>query len=247
MSSSGRLSFTVRRILDLPEYDINEMKPAPSLNYGRSPAYQEWLENERNHYMSSDDSGSETTLPDTIQRAEGSSHLPESEEKIRKRRVLFSKAQTLELERRFRQQRYLSAPERDQLAQILHLTPTQVKIWFQNHRYKMKREKPESKNPSPLLKQVVVPVLVREGKTCYVCSTSTHRDKLQVVPTLQPMGTFNFIPGYHQHQHLTHPSNLSWRFASNTPGTSKKGLKPSIKTLLCDPQTMPSQANEESK
>ncbi|KAG5670133.1 hypothetical protein PVAND_000415 [Polypedilum vanderplanki] len=59
--------------------------------------------------------------------------------KKRKRRVLFSKAQTFELERRFRQQRYLSAPEREHLASLIRLTPTQVKIWFQNHRYKTKK------------------------------------------------------------------------------------------------------------
>lgn len=58
--------------------------------------------------------------------------------KKRKRRVLFSKSQTYELERRFRQQRYLSAPEREHLANLIHLSPTQVKIWFQNHRYKSK-------------------------------------------------------------------------------------------------------------
>ncbi|UXI16574.1 cleavage and polyadenylation specificity factor [Sarcoptes scabiei] len=63
--------------------------------------------------------------------------------KKRKRRVLFSKAQTYELERRFRQQRYLSAPEREHLANIIRLTPTQVKIWFQNHRYKTKRANQE--------------------------------------------------------------------------------------------------------
>jgi hypothetical protein len=57
-----------------------------------------------------------------------------SKKKRRKRRVLFTKAQTYELERRFRQQRYLSAPEREQLAMQIRLTPTQVKIWFQNHR-----------------------------------------------------------------------------------------------------------------
>ncbi|XP_055588439.1 muscle-specific homeobox protein tinman-like [Uranotaenia lowii] len=57
----------------------------------------------------------------------------------RKPRILFSQGQVLELERRFRQQRYLSAPERETLAGILKLTPTQVKIWFQNRRYKSKR------------------------------------------------------------------------------------------------------------
>lgn len=56
----------------------------------------------------------------------------------RKRRILFTKVQTNELERKFRQQRYLSAPEREQLATLINLTPTQVKIWFQNHRYKTK-------------------------------------------------------------------------------------------------------------
>ena len=49
--------------------------------------------------------------------------------KKKKRRVLFSKAQTYELERRFRQQRYLSAPEREHLANMLNLTPTQVLVW----------------------------------------------------------------------------------------------------------------------
>ena len=44
----------------------------------------------------------------------------------RKRRVLFSQAQVYELERRFKQQKYLSAPEREHLASMIHLTPTQV-------------------------------------------------------------------------------------------------------------------------
>ncbi|XP_037731754.1 thyroid transcription factor 1 isoform X6 [Drosophila subpulchrella] len=43
----------------------------------------------------------------------------------RKRRVLFTQAQVYELERRFKQQRYLSAPEREHLASLIHLTPTQ--------------------------------------------------------------------------------------------------------------------------
>ncbi|XP_074037511.1 uncharacterized protein [Leptinotarsa decemlineata] len=92
--------------------------------------------------------------------------------KKRKRRVLFSKAQTYELERRFRQQRYLSAPEREHLASIIRLTPTQVKIWFQNHRYKTKRAQHEKgmheqqNNPLPSPRRVAVPVLVRDGKPC---------------------------------------------------------------------------------
>ncbi|KAM3173674.1 hypothetical protein ACTXT7_012083 [Hymenolepis weldensis] len=56
-----------------------------------------------------------------------------------KRRVLFTKFQIRELERRFREQHYLSAEERETLAQRIGLTPNQVKIWFQNHRYKTKK------------------------------------------------------------------------------------------------------------
>ncbi len=57
--------------------------------------------------------------------------------KRRKPRVLFSQAQVYELERRFKQQKYLSAPERESSSQRLKLTSTQVKIWFQNRRYKL--------------------------------------------------------------------------------------------------------------
>lgn len=42
--------------------------------------------------------------------------------------IFIFQAQTFELERRFRQQRYLSAPEREQLALSINLTPTQVRI-----------------------------------------------------------------------------------------------------------------------
>lgn len=92
-----------------------------------------------------------------------------SSTKKRKRRVLFSKNQTYELERRFRQQRYLSAQEREHLASIIRLTPTQVKIWFQNHRYKTKRarqEKGMDVTPLPSPRRVAIPVLVRDGKPC---------------------------------------------------------------------------------
>ena len=47
----------------------------------------------------------------------------------RKRRILFAQVQIYELERRFKQQRYLSAPERELMAKTLKLTSQQVGIY----------------------------------------------------------------------------------------------------------------------
>ncbi|XP_035813666.1 NK2 homeobox 4b isoform X2 [Amphiprion ocellaris] len=112
----------------------------------------------------------------------------------RKRRVLFSQAQVYELERRFKQQKYLSAPEREHLAGLIHLTPNQVKIWFQNHRYKLKRQAKDK--AAQQLQQdgsgsgggggglcattrrssSVSPVLSKNGKSCRTDSSSSNHN-----------------------------------------------------------------------
>lgn len=111
------------------------------------------------------------------------------------------------MERRFKQQRYLSAPDRDQLANSLDLSSQQVKIWFQNRRYKMKRHTqdktlelattvlhhhrhqqqprlftstPTSSVTSP--RRVAVPVLVRDGKPC-LTTTASATQPTTSVPT----------------------------------------------------------------
>ena len=61
----------------------------------------------------------------------------------RKPRALFSHAQVYELERKYAMQKYLTANEREHLAGMLRLTETQVKIWFQNRRYKNKKQRLE--------------------------------------------------------------------------------------------------------
>ncbi|XP_062992246.1 homeobox protein Nkx-2.8-like, partial [Elgaria multicarinata webbii] len=148
----------------------------------------------------------------------------EEEEKKKKQRVLFSKAQTLVLEWRFWQQRYLSAPEREQLAHLLCLTPTQVKIWFRNHRYKMKRAKGGAERAAggggaaPLLRRVVVPVLVRDGKACQSCrggGAASGQDyvggqaalSLPGYPAFPQTGTLSLFPAY---QHFAPPALVSW-------------------------------------
>lgn len=133
-------------------------------------------------------------------------------QKKRKRRVLFSKHQTFELERRFRTQRYLSAPEREHLASQIQLTPTQVKIWFQNHRYKTKRAQTEKGVYDPQHhgaagsvslsspRRVAVPVLVRDGKPCL--NGAKHQD----VASLAAAGAHMVLPSNpYQHPSLIPP------------------------------------------
>ncbi|CAK9297302.1 unnamed protein product [Gordionus sp. m RMFG-2023] len=65
----------------------------------------------------------------------------EGEDGARKRRqrILFSQNQIRELENIFSEKNYLTSYERDKLARRVKLTNTQVKIWFQNRRYKCKK------------------------------------------------------------------------------------------------------------
>ncbi|XP_078714165.1 thyroid transcription factor 1-like [Lampetra fluviatilis] len=142
----------------------------------------------------------------------------------RKRRVLFSQAQVYELERRFKQQKYLSAPEREHLASMIHLTPTQVKIWFQNHRYKMKRQAKDkaaqqlqqdssgvSQQQQQSPRRVAVPVLVKDGKPCPVNSGGG---------------------GGHHHHHHHHPvgcaSSSSSTIVGQTPDFSVAMASPNL-------------------
>ncbi|XP_005180598.2 homeobox protein bagpipe [Musca domestica] len=120
--------------------------------------------NASGHYTSPGNDGSLSPLQDDMQSG--------SMARKKRSRAAFSHAQVFELERRFAQQRYLSGPERSELAKTLRLTETQVKIWFQNRRYKTKRKQIQQHEAALMnvaaSKRVPVQVLVREdGTTTY--------------------------------------------------------------------------------
>ncbi|XP_033102957.1 homeobox protein Nkx-3.2-like [Anneissia japonica] len=96
-------------------------------------------------------------------------------------RAAFSHAQVFELERRFSHQRYLSGPERADLAAALKLTEQQVKIWFQNRRYKTKRKQIAAELMTPPAKKVAVKVLYSDGPRLFYSD-------LPSVPACTPCG-----------------------------------------------------------
>ncbi|XP_060072875.1 hematopoietically-expressed homeobox protein Hhex-like [Ylistrum balloti] len=67
-------------------------------------------------------------------------------------RTAFAPSQLLRLEHAFEKNHYVVGQERKDLASDLHLTETQVKVWFQNRRTKFKRMKAEEEMTRTLTK-----------------------------------------------------------------------------------------------
>nr|ADO22606.1 ANTP class homeobox transcription factor ANTP71 [Mnemiopsis leidyi] len=83
----------------------------------------------------------------------------------RKARTVFSDMQLEGLERKFRSQKYLSVPERLDIATGLGLSETQVKTWFQNRRMKWKKQVLEEERPTGL-RQTQPKTSVRRASLC---------------------------------------------------------------------------------
>ncbi|XP_018416440.1 PREDICTED: homeobox protein Nkx-2.3 [Nanorana parkeri] len=147
----------------------------------------------------------------------------------RKPRVLFSQAQVFELERRFKQQRYLSAPEREHLANSLKLTSTQVKIWFQNRRYKCKRQRQDKSlemgtHHPPPPRRVAVPVLVRDGKPC-IAGSQGYNSAYNVAASPY---TYNSYPAYSYNNSPSYNTNYSCSYSGIPPIQHNAGTNPFV-------------------
>uniref|UniRef100_A0A2M3Z6W3 Putative homeodomain-containing protein n=1 Tax=Anopheles braziliensis TaxID=58242 RepID=A0A2M3Z6W3_9DIPT len=65
----------------------------------------------------------------------------------KKARTTFTGRQIFELEKQFEVKKYLSSNERTEMAKLLNVTETQVKIWFQNRRTKWKKQDSSGSGP----------------------------------------------------------------------------------------------------
>ncbi|XP_059488189.1 homeobox protein Nkx-6.1 [Neocloeon triangulifer] len=83
--------------------------------------------------------------PDGVHSEDGGSASEDSGSggpgaKKKKARTTFTGRQIFELEKQFEIKKYLSSSERAEMAKLLNVTETQVKIWFQNRRTKWKKQ-----------------------------------------------------------------------------------------------------------
>ncbi|XP_053619395.1 homeobox protein HMX3-B-like [Plodia interpunctella] len=139
--------------------------PSPSRSSPRSPRLHPALYPQQQDPQDSDPDVDESDDFDKDEKRDPNASLGKRKKKTR---TVFSRSQVFQLESTFDMKRYLSSSERAGLAASLHLTETQVKIWFQNRRNKWKRQlaaELEAANMAHAAQRLVrVPILYHESR-----------------------------------------------------------------------------------
>lgn len=149
---------------------------------------------ERTEESLTDDKDDDTHSPPCFARDDSDTHSPPDLDakaaRKKKTRTVFSRSQVFQLETTFDIKRYLSSSERAGLAASLHLTETQIKIWFQNRRNKWKRQIAADMEASSLAysaqRIVRVPILYHENAQSGTLSTNLQ----QVSPPLVAFSSY---------------------------------------------------------
>ena len=115
--------------------------------------------------------------------------------KARRRRTAFTSSQLKSLEQKFRDKKYLTITERNNLATDLHLTDTQVKTWFQNRRTKWKKQMAPEFEAS-LRWEHMNPVFcpIQTAFPCFSQLTSPLPYTLNVIPSFCPSSNLQVVP-----------------------------------------------------
>ncbi|CAJ0942877.1 unnamed protein product, partial [Mesorhabditis belari] len=95
-------------------------------------------------------------------------------EKRKRRRVLFDPWQYRKLEERFQKSPNILQPERREFSQKIGLTENQIKIWFQNKRYKMRKRSPGSSESSEFQSNEGAHRWTRENESSPICSEGSE-------------------------------------------------------------------------
>ncbi|XP_041476949.1 homeobox protein Hmx [Lytechinus variegatus] len=156
---------------------------------------------------------------------------PSPQKKKKKTRTVFSRSQVFQLESTFEVKRYLSSSERAGLAANLHLTETQVKIWFQNRRNKWKRQMAAELEAANLAHAAQIRAQANLAQAS-AAHAHAHAQRMVRVPILyhenhsntgSSMHSPNVLPfpmPYHGSYHQINSSSTSTSSARSPPSTS---------------------------